>query len=126
MTPKVMNNNTKEITKLYDLNLSELSEFLIEILKSNLTNFKRVKRLDNLNLVFDLILISSNEIFKASRTALGFLAAIRNKALAGPSGFLLPCSQFCKVLTLTPIMIANSFWVTFSFPLTLLISGGSI
>jgi len=31
---------------------------------------------------------------KASSTALGFLDAMRSNALAGPSGFLLPCSQF--------------------------------
>lgn len=38
----------------------------------------------------------------------GFDAAIWRSALAGPSGYLLPCSQFRKVPTLIPIIIANS------------------
>jgi hypothetical protein len=62
----------------------------------------------------------------ASRTALGFLAAIRSNALAGPSGCLLPCSQFCRVRTLTPIISAKSLCETLSFSRTVLISGGLI
>jgi hypothetical protein len=61
---------------------------------------------------------------KATRTASGFFDAIRNNALAGPTGFLLPCSQFCKVRTLTPTIYANSFCETLSFFRTFLISGG--
>jgi hypothetical protein len=30
--------------------------------------------------------------------------------LAGPCGDLRPCSQFCRVLTLIPISLANSLW----------------
>ena len=36
-------------------------------------------------------------------TAFGFFAATRKSASAGPSGVPPPCSQFCKVPTLTPI-----------------------
>ena len=44
----------------------------------------------------------------AAETAVGFSAATFSKARAGPSGRRRPCSQFCKVETLTPIMRANS------------------
>jgi hypothetical protein len=42
----------------------------------------------------------------ASATALGFCAATRRSASAGPSGVRRPCSQFCSVATLTPIIRA--------------------
>lgn len=63
---------------------------------------------------------------RTSRIACGFFDATRNNTLAGPSGFLLPCSQFRKVRTLTPIISANSCCETLSLALTVLISGGSI
>jgi hypothetical protein len=44
----------------------------------------------------------------ASTMALGFSAATISSARAGPSGLRRPCSQFCRVATLTPIIYANS------------------
>jgi len=44
----------------------------------------------------------------ASATAFGLCAAISSRARAGPSGTRRPCSQFCNVATLTPIIRANS------------------
>ena len=40
----------------------------------------------------------------ANATASGFTAATRSRARTGPSGRPRPCSQFCKVEMLTPIM----------------------
>ena len=45
---------------------------------------------------------------KASATALGLSAATLSRARAGPSGIRRPCSQFCSVARLTPIIRANS------------------
>ena len=46
----------------------------------------------------------------ACATAPGFSAVTRRSARAGPSGWRRPCSQFCNVETLTPIIRANSAW----------------
>jgi len=48
------------------------------------------------------------QVLRAAATALGFSAATRNNAIAGPSGIRRPCSQLRSVATLTPIIIANS------------------
>ena len=45
---------------------------------------------------------------RAADTASGLSAATLSKARAEPCGLRRPCSQFCNVATLTPIMRANS------------------
>jgi len=49
---------------------------------------------------------------KSWRTSLGCFARILRRALAGPSGCLLSCSQFCRVSILIPIRDENCFWVS--------------
>jgi len=44
---------------------------------------------------------------KALTTTFGFSSKTRSSAIAGPLGVLRPCSQFCTVSTLTPIILAN-------------------
>lgn len=65
-------------------------------------------------------------LFKSSqdnvKNALGFCSAILSRDLAGPLGFLLPCSQSCKVLTLTPIKFAKAICESFNF--SLIVRGG--
>ena len=48
---------------------------------------------------------------------LGWRAAIRSSASAGPSGLRRPCSQFRSVCTLMPIALANSTWDATGNPL---------
>lgn len=55
--------------------------------------------------------IKTYETFSKSwKRSLGYFARSRKSAFAGPSGFLRPCSQFCRVLILIPIRSANCFW----------------
>jgi hypothetical protein len=57
------------------------------------------------------------------KTASGYFAATFSKTLAGPSGFRLPCSQFCNVETLIPSNLANLLCDKPSFSLIIFGSG---
>ena len=58
-------------------------------------------------------------------TASGFSEAILSRVRAGPSGWRRPCSQFCNVEMLTPIIRANSDCDLSNFFRINLISAGS-
>src|SRR5437764_10280061 len=52
--------------------------------------------------------VSAFQCPSAFATILGFFAATRSSACAGPSGECFPSSHACNVARLTPIMSANS------------------
>ena len=66
------------------------------------------------------------QALKDRATASGLSEAILSKTRAGPSGWRLPCSQFCRVETLMPIIRANSDWDFSSFLRINRTSAGSI